>query len=108
MGVNVIEYLKREYAAIEMTKEECVCWLDDDETLIAGVRLPNKSKNYFLLSESDFCAFSDEECMRIQETKCSPFENMLVIFFSDAEGEFVRIVNGMASKLFDLMDTNKE
>lgn len=105
MKKEIIDLFTHEYDARKMSVDECNVWLLPSQELIVGLHFSNPVKNYLLMSEGDFCAFRSDELRRIHETKRSPFTDILVLLYREEDNEYTKIINGMASKVLDIIDS---
>lgn len=101
---KICAYLEKEYNATVATPEECNCFLEEGKKYILGMHFNDSEKNYSLLSKNDFKAM-DEICLaHTLKSKRSPYKDILLIFYKKTNEEVsYKIVNGMASVLFQLV-----
>ena len=76
-------------------------FLDEDQRFIWGCSLQNDRMNYRLLSASDFASLHPYDAARAKLQKKSPFKKILVIFYLQNDVVCCKLINGMASLLFD-------
>lgn len=101
---KLVIHLINNYNAVVIDSKYCEDYMDIEDKIITALSLPDKKKNFELMSAYDFEAFSPEEKAVIKEQKEAPFEEPLLILYETAKGELnYKIVNGMLSKIFELV-----
>ena len=80
-------------------------YLQENEDLIAGFHLRNPYLNYKLLSEYDLLSLSEKQRNYCNKYCCSPFDNILLVFYKHDNKPAFKIINGMGSRL--IMDLHK-
>ena len=99
--INIVKsFFIDTFSAAEVAENVCRPYLDD-EIFVVGLLFTDTHINYSLMSETDFLCYSEKERQNIKENKCSPDNEILLIFYEKDESVNCKIVNGIASKLFD-------
>lgn len=82
----------------------CEEYVNANDTINIALSFPDKNKNYFLMTSEDLNAFTPEEKENIKNEKMAPFENPILIIYTNVKGEKrCKLVNGMLSKVFELL-----
>ena len=104
MDITLINDIKsffiNTFSAAEVAENVCRPYLDD-EIFVVGLLFSDTQINYSLMSETDFLCYSKEEQQNIKESEHSPDNEVLLIFYEKNGDVNCKIVNGMASKLFE-------
>lgn len=85
---------------MEVELEQCEPYLRDGQTVLFGMRLPDKKSNYHLLTQGDLRSLSKADRDHCIRTSKSPFDNLLLIVYRNCDDTIsFKLINGMASKL---------
>ena len=104
MTSNIIHHLKARYHAREVDLEQCEPYLRNGQTVLFGLRLPDKKSNYHLLTTGDLRSLSKADRDHCIRTSQSPFDNLLLIVYRNCDDTIsFKLINGMASKLVEEM-----
>ena len=101
-------HLEKEFCAREATSEVCRAYLDKGDKLLFGLTFCDKAKNFLLMSDTDFMAYTKAEAEEIREKAESPDGEILLIFYERDGERDLKIVNGMASKLYEIVEELSE
>lgn len=98
------ESLAKRFHGTVVSAKKCVPFLNPETTFLFGISFSDPKANYQLLSPYDLMNLAPATRAKCQETKTSPFDNLLLIVFKTKEGEIsFKLINGMASILLEEM-----
>ena len=85
-------------------QDRCEVYLKPEHTFLFGLSFKNAKSNFKLLNKYDMANLGVKSREACKRTKCSPFEDLLLIVYKDAEGVVVfKLLNGMAGVLVEEM-----
>ena len=104
MMYNLIYFLKTRYSAKDLDYDKCKCYLNERQTLLFGLHLTDKQRNYSLMTPGDLRSLSRstrEQCIR---NHSSPFDDLMLIVYREFDGTVAfKLLNGMASRVVQEM-----
>ena len=98
------EYLTSRYRAKPVEEARCRPFLPSESEFVLGFHFPDAEANFALLSDFDLKAFPPDEEARIRANRRSPFSDILLIAYHCDDELSWKLINGMGSKLFPLIE----